>query len=121
SILAGIVLRNLLIVAKIQPTPGWVLICVGISMLLFSLIYWIIDIKKNIRWSFFLKQAGENSFTTYITASVLYCLISLTTIPILIYKQSGVTLLVIGGSLIWALVSVGLASILARYNIRLKI
>lgn len=121
SILAGIVLRNLLIVAKIQPTPGWVLICVGISMLLFSLIYWIIDIKKNIRWSFFLKQAGENSFTTYITASVLYCLISLTTIPILIYKQSGVPLLVIGGSLIWALVSVGLASILARYNVRLKI
>jgi heparan-alpha-glucosaminide N-acetyltransferase len=121
SILAGIVLRNLLIVAKIQPTPGWVLICVGISMLLFSLIYWIIDIKKNIRWSFFLKQAGENSFTTYITASVLYCLISLTTIPILIYKQSGVPLLVISGSLIWSLVSVGLASILARYNVRLKI
>lgn len=121
SILAGIILRNLLIVAKIQPTPGWVLICVGISMLLFSLIYWIIDIKKNIRWSFFLKQAGENSFTTYITASVLYCLISLTTIPILIYKQSGVPLLVIGGSLIWALVSVGLTSILARYNVRLKI
>ena len=121
SILAGIVLRNLLIVAKIQPTPGWVLICVGISMLLFSLIYWIIDIKKNIRWSFFLKQAGENSFTTYITASVLYCLISMTTIPILIYKQSGVPILVIGGSLIRALVSVGLASILARYNVRLKI
>ena len=121
SILAGIVLRNLLIVAKIQPTPGWVLICVGISMLLFSLIYWIIDIKKHINWAFFLKPAGENSFTTYITSSVLYCLISLTGIPILIYKQSGVPLLVIGGSLIWALVSVGLTSILARYNVRLKI
>lgn len=121
SILAGLVLSNLFITAKMQPTAGWALICVGISMLLFSLLYWIIDIKKHIRWSFFLKPAGENSFTTYIIAAVLYCLISVTGIPILIYKQSEVHLLVIAGSLIWALVSVGLASILARYNIRLKL
>lgn len=121
SILAGLVLSNLFITAKMQPTAGWALICVGISMLLFSLLYWIIDIKKHIRWSFFLKPAGENSFTTYIIAVVLYCLISVTGIPILIYKQSEVHLLVIAGSLIWALVSVGLASILARYNIRLKL
>jgi len=121
SILAGLVLSNLFITAKMQPTAGWALICVGISMLLFSLFYWIIDIKNHIRWSFFLKPAGENSFTTYIIAAVLYCLISVTGIPILIYKQSEVHLLVIAGSLIWALVSVGLASILARYNIRLKL
>jgi heparan-alpha-glucosaminide N-acetyltransferase len=121
SILAGLVLKNLFIVAKMPATPGWVLICTGLSILLFSLLYWIIDIKKQIKWSFFLKSAGENSFTTYITASVLYCLISLTGIPILIYKQSGVPLLAIGGSFIWALVSVGLASLLARYNIRLKL
>lgn len=121
SILAGLVLSNLFITAKMQPTAGWALICVGISMLLFSLLYWIIDIKKHIRWSFFLKPAGENSFTTYIITAVLYCLISVTGIPILIYKQSEVHLLVIAGSLIWALVSVGLASILARYNIRLKL
>ena len=121
SILAGLVLSNLFITAKMQPTAGWALICVGISMLLFSLLYWIIDIKKHIRWSFFLKPAGENSFTTYIIAAVLYCLVSLTGMPVLIYKQSEVHLLVIAGSLIWALVSVGLASILARYNIRLKL
>jgi heparan-alpha-glucosaminide N-acetyltransferase len=121
SILAGLFLRNLLIVAKLSATPGWALICVGISMLLFSLLYWIIDIKKHTSWSFLLKPAGENCFTTYIIAVVLYCLISLTGIPVLIYKQSGVPLLVIGGSLIWALVSVGSASLLARYNIRLKL
>jgi heparan-alpha-glucosaminide N-acetyltransferase len=121
SILAGVVLTYLFSNAKIQPTTGWALVCIGISMLLFSFLYWIIDIKKHIRWSFFLKPAGENSFSTYITAAVLYCLISLTGLPVLIYKQSGVPLLVIGGSLIWALVSVGLASLLARYNIRLNL
>jgi heparan-alpha-glucosaminide N-acetyltransferase len=121
SILAGFILRKWFIISKIQATPSWGLICNGISMILFALLYWIIDIKKHIRWTFFLKPAGENSLTTYLAPDILYYLIWSTGIPILIYKQSGVPLIVITGSVIWALLMVGLTAFLVRYNIKLKL
>jgi predicted acyltransferase len=121
SILAGFILRKWFIISKIQATPSWGLICNGISMMLFALLYWIIDIKKHIRWTFFLKPAGENSLTTYLAPDILYYLIWSTGIPILIYKQSDVPLIVIAGSVIWALLMVGLTALLVRYNIKLKL
>lgn len=121
SIAAGFILRNWFIISKIQATPSWGLICNGISMLLFALLYWIIDIKKHNRWAFFLKPAGENSLTTYLAPNIIYYLIWTTGIPILIYKQSGIPLIVIAGSICWALSMVGLTKLLVRYNIKLKL
>jgi predicted acyltransferase len=121
SILAGFILRKWFIISKIQATPSWGLICNGISMILFALLFWIIDIKKHIRWTFFLKPAGENSLTTYLAPDILYYLIWSTGIPVLIYKQSGIPLVVIAGSVIWALLMVGLTKVLVRYNIKLKL
>lgn len=121
SIIAGFILRNWFIISKTQATPSWGLICNGISMILFTLLYWIIDIRKQIRWTFFLKPAGENSLTTYLAPDIIYYLIWSTGIPILIYKQSGVPLIVIAGSVAWALLMVGLTAILVRFNIKLKL
>jgi len=121
SILAGFFLRKWFIISKIQATPSWGLICNGISMMLFALLYWIIDIKDHYRWSFFLKPAGENSLTTYLAPDILYYLIWSTGIPILIYKQSNIPLIVIAGSVIWALLMVGLTALLVRINIKLKL
>ena len=121
SILAGFILRKWFIISKIQATPSWGLICNGISMILFALLYWIIDIRKHIKWSFFLKPAGENSLTTYLAPDILYYIIWSTGIPILIYKHSGVPVIVILGSIIWALLMVALTSLLVRFNIKLRL
>jgi len=121
SLAAGFILRKWFIISKIQATPSWGLICNGISMMLFALLYWIIDIKKYTKWTFFLKPAGENSLTTYLAPDIIYYLIWSTGIPILIYKQSGVPLIVIAGSIIWALLMVGLTAILVRFNIKLRL
>ena len=121
SIVAGFILRKWFIISKIQATPSWGLICNGISMMLFALLYWITDIKKQTKWSLFLKPAGENSLTTYLAPDILYYLIWSTGIPILIYKQSGVPLIVIAGSIIWALLMVGLTAFLARFGIKLRL
>jgi heparan-alpha-glucosaminide N-acetyltransferase len=121
SILSGFFLRNWFIISKIQATPGWGLICSGISMILFALLYYIIDIKNHIKWTFFLKPAGENSLTTYLASGILYSMIASTGIPILIYKQSGVPVIVIAGSVIWALLMIGLTVLLLRFNIKLKL
>jgi len=121
SIIAGFILRKWFIISKIQATPSWGLICNGISMTLFALLYWIIDIKKQIKWTFFLKPAGENSLTTYLAPDIIYYLIWSSGIPILIYKQSGVPIIVIAGSVVWALLMVGLTALLVKFNIKLKL
>jgi heparan-alpha-glucosaminide N-acetyltransferase len=121
SILAGFMLRKWFIISKIHATPSWGLICNGINMILFILLYLIIDIKRYSRWTFFLKPAGENSLTTYLAPDILYYLIWSTGIPLLIYKQSDVPLIVVTGSLIWALLMVGLTKILVRHGIKLSL
>jgi predicted acyltransferase len=97
------------------------MICNGISLLLFALLYWVMDVKNHIKWAFFLKPAGENSLTTYIAPALLYHLIWITGLPLLIYKQSGIPLVVIAGSIIWSLAMVGLTALLVRFNIKLKL
>jgi len=120
-IITGFVLRNWFIISKIQATPSWGLICNGISMILFAALYWIIDIKNKSGWTALIKPAGENSLTTYLAPDILYYLIWSTGIPILIYKQSGIPIVVIAGSIIWAFLMVGLTALLVRFGIKLKL
>ena len=97
------------------------MICNGISLILFALLYWIIDVRKYTGWAFFLKPAGENSLTTYLAPDVIYYIIFSTGIPILIYKQSNIPLVVIAGSAAWSLLMVGLTALLVRFGIRLRL
>lgn len=121
SVAAGFILRKWFIISKIKATPSWGSICNGISMILFSLLYWIIDIKKISKWTFFLKPAGENSLTTYLAPDIIYFLIWSTGLPVLIYKQSDIPIVVIAGSVIWSLLMVGLTALLVRFNIKLRL
>ena len=120
-LVSGFVLRNWFIISKIKATPSWGMVCCGISYLLFILIYWVVDVKGKKTWAAFLKPAGENSLTTYLAPDILYHLIWMSGVPVLFYKQSVEPLIVIAGSLLWALLMVGLTAILAQYKIRLKI
>jgi heparan-alpha-glucosaminide N-acetyltransferase len=118
---AGFVLRNWFIISKIWATPSWGMLCSGISFLVFIVIYWIIDVMNKKGWAKFLKPAGENSLTTYLATNILYHLIWMTSVPILIYKTSSELFIVITGSLLWALLMLGLTALLVRYGIRLRI
>lgn len=121
SLAGGFILRKWFIISKIQATPSWGMICNGISLIIFALLYWIIDIKKQNRWAFFLKPAGENSLTTYLAPDIIYHLIWMTGVPLLIYKHSATPLIVIAGSIAWALAMVGLTALLVRFGIKLKL
>lgn len=121
SIIAGFILRHWIIISKIQATPSWGLICNGISMILFVLFYFIIDIKGKSAWSKFIKPAGENSLTTYLAPNIIYYLIWISGVPVLIYKRSPEPLIVIAGSMAWSLLMVGFTALLVRLGIRLKL
>jgi heparan-alpha-glucosaminide N-acetyltransferase len=122
SIIAAFIFRKWFIISKIQSTPSWGLLCNGISMLLFALLYWIIDIKKHITWGNFLKPAGANSLTVYLVPDMFYYIIWQFSLPLLFYKHSDMPLIVVAGSIAWALVmGAALPVLLERINFRLKL
>ena len=120
-LILGFFLRNWFIISKIRATPSWGMICTGISFLVFTILYWIVDVKKKSRWAAIVNPAGKYSLTTYLAPDILYHLIWMSGIPILIYKQSAEPLIVVAGSILWAFLMVGLTAMLARLKITLKI
>lgn len=122
SIAAGFILRPWFIISKIQATPTWGLICNGISMILFALFFWIIDILKKVKWSLFLRPAGANSLTVYLVPDMFYYIIWQFSLPFLFYKHLQEPGLVVLGSVVWAVImGVGLPVLLEKINFRLKL
>jgi predicted acyltransferase len=121
-IAVGFILRPWFIISKIQATPTWGLICNGISMVLFALLFWIIDIRKKRNWSFFLRPAGANSLTVYLVPDMFYYIIWQFSLPFLFYKHLPEPGLVILGSIVWALImGVALPMFMEKINFRLKL
>jgi hypothetical protein len=122
SIAAGFILRPWFIISKIQSTPTWGLICNGISMVLFALLFWIIDLRKYSKWSLFMRPAGANSLTVYLVPDMFYYIIWQFSLPFLFYKQPDNQMLAITGSIVWALImGAALPVLLERINFRLKL
>jgi heparan-alpha-glucosaminide N-acetyltransferase len=121
SLAIGFILRNWFIISKIQATPSWGMICSGISFIVFTIIYWLADVKGWKKWAAFVKPAGQHSLTTYLAPDILYYVIWMTGVPVLIYKQSSEPLVVVIGSIAWALLMAGLTALLAKINIKLKL
>jgi heparan-alpha-glucosaminide N-acetyltransferase len=122
SIAAGFILRPWFIISKIQSTPTWGLICNGICMVMFALLFWIIDFRKNFSLGSFLRPAGSNSLTVYLVPDIFYYIIWQFSLPILFYKQPDNQMLAIMGSVVWAIImGVGLPVLLEKINFRLKL
>jgi len=121
SLLVGFFLRHWFIISKIQGTPSWTMICNGISMIVFSLLYFIMDIHKKVKWAAIFKPAGQNSLTTYLAPDIIYYVVWGLSLPLFFYKQDVSQWLAVLGSVGWALAMVGFAALLAKINIRLKL
>jgi predicted acyltransferase len=121
SLAVGFFLRNWFIISKIYGTPSWGMICNGISMMLFALLFLIVDIKGKSRWAAVFRPAGQNSLTTYLAPDIIYYAIWGLSLPLFFYKQESSQLLAVFGSLSWALVMVIFSALLSKINIRLKL
>jgi heparan-alpha-glucosaminide N-acetyltransferase len=97
------------------------MLCVGISILLFGLLFYLIDMKYISRPFWLFKPAGENSLTTYLAPDIIYYLLWSLPFQVLFYKQDQSALLAVMGSLVWAFAMIGFASLLSKINIRLKL
>ena len=75
TLLAGWLLVPLGI-SKIRATPTWCLYSVGCSILLFTLIYWICDVRKKYALFRFTRPAGENTLLTYLLPDFYFFIVS---------------------------------------------
>jgi heparan-alpha-glucosaminide N-acetyltransferase len=44
--------------------------------LLFVSLYWIVDVKKNVKWAGFAKPAGTNTLLAYFSPDLVYIIVS---------------------------------------------
>jgi heparan-alpha-glucosaminide N-acetyltransferase len=75
TLIAGRVLTPLGI-SKIRATPTWSLYSIAASVLLFSLLYWVCDLKQWQRWAVIVRPAGSNTLLTYLLPDLWYFILS---------------------------------------------
>lgn len=73
ALIAGWLLEPLGI-SKIRATPTWALYSAGAATLLFTLLYWVCDVKQWQRWAWWLRPAGDNTLLTYLLPDLWYFL-----------------------------------------------
>jgi len=67
SIAAGFLLRPYTDgISKIRSTPAWILICIGISILVFELMIYLVDYKGKKNWFKLIWPAGTATLTCYL-------------------------------------------------------
>jgi predicted acyltransferase len=80
---AGYLLRPYFKISKIYATPTWCLYSAAFCCIIFSSLYWLIDIKGKSNWTRFFKPAATNPLLTYIIPGILFSFFSLTGITVL--------------------------------------
>ncbi|WP_264553801.1 DUF5009 domain-containing protein [Flavobacterium sp. N2038] len=68
----GFFLRPYFGISKIHGTPSWTMLSAGICTILFYFLYWLMEIKKQTKWSEFFMPAAANPLLIYILPGVIY-------------------------------------------------
>ena len=105
--------------SKLGATPAWLFLCSALTLLFFTLIYWIVDVWKKSNYFNFIKAAGTDTLLCYLIPYFFYG----------IYELSGFHLpeLITSGwlglikSLLFALLCVFITKKLNNSGVRLKI
>lgn len=106
-------------ISKIRDTPAWVLICTGISLVVYAAFIFVVDFKKKYNWVKPIEPAGVATFTAYIVPGLFYPLYEIMDIeyPELLSQGTGGLIKCI----LFALAMIWFTGLLQRINIRLKI
>jgi heparan-alpha-glucosaminide N-acetyltransferase len=121
SLVLAFVLHHWFIISKIKATPSWGMLCTGISILVFALLFYLLDVKQKTKIFSVFKPAGENSLSTYLAPDIVYYLLWSLPFQVLIYKQDQSQLLAVLGSIVWAFAMIRFAAFFSKMGVRLKL
>jgi len=119
-LIAAFVLRPYYQVSKIYATPSWCFYSAASSCIIFSLLYWLIDLQKHKSWTGFFQPAASNPLLTYIIPSILLALFTYFDF----YPVPAAWRIGIGGilwSALYAVLIMGFVQVLNRLRIRLQL
>ncbi|QHS63818.1 DUF5009 domain-containing protein [Chitinophaga agri] len=120
AIIAGFVLRPYTEgISKIRSTPAWVLICTGISILVFVSMIWLVDMAGKINWLKAIRPAGTSTLTCYLIPYLLYSLLMLAGIRYPSWLSEGMPGLI--RSVVIAFLVIFLVGWMEKKKVRLKI
>jgi len=117
--LGGLALRPVFGISKIYATPSWCLYCAALCVLLFSLLYWIVDMRGRDRWTRLIDPAAANPLVTYLLPFIVLSALTLAGLDTPQALHSG------AAGLLWAAayacLIVWVVSLLARRGVKLTI
>ncbi|WP_280746987.1 DUF5009 domain-containing protein [Parabacteroides sp. PF5-9] len=116
---AAIYAHQYWIISKIQATPTWLFYCCALFFPLFAFVYHLTDVKGRSHWFNLIKPAGTVTLTCYIIPYAWYSVQELLDIQYPDWLQSGIPGL--AKSFVFSLLIIGIAWILMKMRIRLKI
>ncbi|HYC83822.1 MAG TPA: DUF5009 domain-containing protein [Chryseosolibacter sp.] len=115
----GFYLREFWGISKIRATPSWVWICSSITIAMFVVLHFIVDMFGKGHWFNFIRPGGTNTLICYIIPYFAYAVVS-----VLPFELPALMLTGIAGlfkSLIFALLTVALAGVLQKWHIQIKL
>jgi predicted acyltransferase len=115
----GFLIRPFGGISKIQATPSWVGICIGISIAVFTILIFLVDVKGKANRFNVIRPAGTSTLTCYLIPYFLYSFMGLFHIRYPDILNEG-----IGGilrSFAVAFIVIFITGFLEKKNLRLKI
>jgi predicted acyltransferase len=76
-LVAGFLLRPLGGIAKLGDTPSWILICTAISMAVFALLAYIVDLRGWQKWYTYIRPAGTSTLMCYLLTYIHYSILKM--------------------------------------------
>lgn len=116
----GYFLRPYYGISKIKGTPSWTMFSAGICSILFYFLYWLIEIRKQTKWSEFFMPAAANPLLIYILPGVIYYFNLAFKIEIIPeYCREGIPGII--WSLIFSIIMLYVMKIFNKYKIQLHL
>jgi hypothetical protein len=119
SLIVAFVTHQFWIISKIQATPTWFFYCCAIFFPLFAFVYWLTDIKGKSNWFSVIKPAGTVTLTCYIIPYAWYSLQTIIGFRYPDWMMTGIMGIV--KSIIFSLIIIGIAWLLMKVKVRLKV
>ncbi len=119
TLLLGLLSHSFWIISKIQATPTWLFLCLGISLLTYAFIYRLTDMQGKASWFDIIKPVGTATLTCYLLPYLLYSIFTLINLQLPeVLLVSPVGLLKCA---VFSLLTIGLTALLVKVGVKLKI
>ncbi|HEY0742177.1 MAG TPA: DUF5009 domain-containing protein [Chryseosolibacter sp.] len=118
-IVSGLIANRFWIISKILATPPWILLCSGITILIFVIVFYVADVRNNQRAFALIKPAGTNTLMCYLLPYFLYAVVAVSGVVFPAFMLTGIIGLV--KSFLFALLVTVVAGWCERMNIQLKL